>query len=1011
MRKVLVIIFSVCLAISALVALSACTGGQGEKGPQGEQGIPGLQGERGEKGEKGEDGATPTMEISNDGYWVINGVKTAYKAVGEDGMDGNDGKDGHEIESVYYDENGGLVIVYTDKTEQTITLPEHVHVASDWIVDTQATCTSQGLRHKECTGCHTYMDIELTEEAHEWETTYSYDDTRHWIECVKCGKVQADSSREHRRTAAAFCAECGCYIPTEGVICEASEDGTYAKIVGYEGEEPGVYLPGEYRGLPVTHIASNAFEKNEIVKSVFFPTNLTTVESEAFNKCPNLMLFSSCKNRADEDHALKKIAGDAFIECSSLAVVSLTKNVEDISFFAFNKCNNLRAILVPEQNLHYKNIGNHLYTKDGKTLVRYAPGVLNGESGDSVKHFIIPDGVERIERRAFWGAHLETVVFSETLRIIGNDAFWDCNALSRITLPDSVEAIGEGAFFGCGNLQAVQLNNGLKAIGSSAFEYSGIESIVIPASVESLKSFTFANCSSLKTVVIQDNSRLTEIPIYLFYRDTALESVAFGTNSMITRIGNSSFNECSSLKTIELPEGVKYIDYGAFEGCLNLQSVKFPTTLQILSSHSFYDCESLSEIAIPAATTSIDHNAFTGCDALMKITVEQGNSVYHADGNCIIETAAKKLLIGCTGSVLPQDDSVTEIGMWAFGDNPCLKKIEISEYITKIDITSFCKCGGLEEIIVNQNNPVFHEDGNCLINTAEKKILRLCSNSTIPSDGSVTTFQNGAFDGCSIRNLYIPACIEFVTSSGPHIRDLESIVVEEGNTKYYSAGNCLISTSSQTLYIGCKNSMIPSGVLKIRSDAFKGCGVTSINIPASVTEIETFAFLDCVLLQEIRYEGTREQWLLIEKDRSWDSNTGDYIIICSDGVLLKNTVAGNVSKNLNENRQGCEIKQEGGYAVFHFDATKDGVQNFIFEKRLPELEYALSVYRVRNGLLIEHKELEGSGMSQAENFSKGVAIQYSVDIVESDRYYIVVKYVDDGEYNGFGNMVILTRSE
>jgi len=61
---------------------------QGEQGPKGEQGVQGEQGPKGEQGiqgEKGEDGKTPTIEISSDGYWVINGLKTEYKAVNEEG--------------------------------------------------------------------------------------------------------------------------------------------------------------------------------------------------------------------------------------------------------------------------------------------------------------------------------------------------------------------------------------------------------------------------------------------------------------------------------------------------------------------------------------------------------------------------------------------------------------------------------------------------------------------------------------------------------------------------------------------------------------------------------------------------------------------------------------------------------------------------------------------------------------------------------------------------------------
>ena len=79
-----------------------------------------LESIKGEKGDKGEDGKTPTIEISEDGYWVINGEKTEYKAIGKDGVNGENGAngtngiDGVGIESVRIDEKGHLMIKYTN---------------------------------------------------------------------------------------------------------------------------------------------------------------------------------------------------------------------------------------------------------------------------------------------------------------------------------------------------------------------------------------------------------------------------------------------------------------------------------------------------------------------------------------------------------------------------------------------------------------------------------------------------------------------------------------------------------------------------------------------------------------------------------------------------------------------------------------------------------------------------------------------------------------------------------
>ena len=92
MKKVLTSLLALMLVCASVFALGSC--GAPILRIPGEKGATGAQGPQGEKGEKGEDGKTPTITISEDGYWVINGEKTNYKAIGTDGKDGADGKDG-----------------------------------------------------------------------------------------------------------------------------------------------------------------------------------------------------------------------------------------------------------------------------------------------------------------------------------------------------------------------------------------------------------------------------------------------------------------------------------------------------------------------------------------------------------------------------------------------------------------------------------------------------------------------------------------------------------------------------------------------------------------------------------------------------------------------------------------------------------------------------------------------------------------------------------------------------
>ena len=81
---------------------------------------------------------------------------------------------------------------------------------------------------------------------------------------------------------------------------------------------------------------------------------------------------------------------------------------------------------------------------------------------------------------------------------------------------------------------------------------------------------------------------------------------------------------------------------------------------------AFMNCKKITAVTIPAGVKAIGMGAFSACENLMSIVVAEGNRVYHSAGNCLIETASKKLVNGCSFSVIPADGSVTSIGDGAF---------------------------------------------------------------------------------------------------------------------------------------------------------------------------------------------------------------------------------------------------------------------------------------------------------------------------------------------------------
>lgn len=189
--------------------------------------------------------------------------------------------------------------------------------------------------------------------------------------------------------------------------------------------------------------------------------------------------------------------------------------------------------------------------------------------------------------------------------------------------------------------------------------------------------------------------------------------------------------------------------------------------------------------------------------------------------------------------------SVIAIGSSAFEYWSALKTISIPNSVTSIKGSAFWGCSGLTSITIPNS-----------VTSIRGSAFSGCSGLTsITIPNSVTSIGDNVFRGCAITSVTIP---NSVTSIGINpfedCSSLTSIKVESGNNKYDSRNNCnaIITTSSNHLISGCKNTTIPNSVVYIDMWAFNGCkNLTSISIPNSVTYIGTYAFYGCSSLASI----------------------------------------------------------------------------------------------------------------------------------------------------------------
>lgn len=177
-----------------------------------------------------------------------------------------------------------------------------------------------------------------------------------------------------------------------------------------------------------------------------------------------------------------------------------------------------------------------------------------------------------------------------------NPRFWgeDCKFLDEQSTYDSATGEGRWAYTGT-----------VIYITDAAFSgEAGLQEIVIPASVvevgrnlwnETGGGGAFQNCTALTSVVFEGDN--------------------------LSKINLNTFNGCSALSSIELPESLEKIEYNAFDDCSALKSIVIPDKVTYIGEGAFKRCTGLQEAYIGDGVTEIAAKAFAECTALKTVVI------------------------------------------------------------------------------------------------------------------------------------------------------------------------------------------------------------------------------------------------------------------------------------------------------------------------------------------------------------------------------------------------------
>ncbi len=680
----------------------------------------------------------------------------------------------------------------------------------------------------------------------------------------------------------------------------------------------------------VTSIASSGFYSCNKLTSITIPNTITSIGFQSFFNCNKLTTFTI-------PSAVTSIGKAAFRNCSSLTSITIPSGVSSIGDNAFGSCSGLTAFNVESDNATYCSIDGVLFKKKNTSLtLMYYP------SSKADTEYTLPDNVSSIESRAFCSCKFLTSInvsnsnkdfYSEngvlfdinkrelivypsqkadaaysipnTVAIIVYYAFYQCENLKSLIIPESVTDMDEYSIHDCSNL-TIKCCAASKPAGWYEKWSNNVADVVWGYNPNaqtwtvtvSANNSTYGNVSGGGTVADGSTTTITASPAsgYKFVKWSNGQTTASATitvTSDTTLVAEFTEN---NVKTWTVTVYANNSRYGNVSGGGTVADGSTTTiTANPASGYKFVKWS--NGLTTASATITVTSDTILVAEFTQKEPLVASELHYEITSDSTVEVAPSNDYKNMTEVVIPETVeidgktySVTRIGEDAFRDCKKLTSLNLSKTVTEIDLNALWNCSGLTEINVDGANTTLSSVDGVVFNKDKTELIRCPENKsgtfTIPS--SVTDIHYSAFnDCCHLTAINIPNSVKHIDGAAfMDCTSLTEIVIPDGITEIASQifDDCTSLTSVT----------IPESVTKIGGNSFEYCrSLTSITIPQNVTSISSSAFRGCYNLTEMNLNGNNyysfENQTLFNKDKT-------ELLCCLNSRVTEYTIPNSVKK-------------------------------------------------------------------------------------------------------------------